>query len=180
MCIRDRHKFYIGGPTRSDTVLLGLQKIHQANTMSEKDLITIHDAARPFITPEFISYITEEAIKKGNAVPFIKLKDSLRKTGIEPNSISSSVNREDYFIIQTPQVFRFKQLLKSYVTLQNVNKNNQNSIDSSILFDDSSVYDACGKNTINFIPGLDFNIKITTEIDYFIAEKLFEFCQRLK
>ena len=174
------HEVYVGGATRLDTVFAGLEKINQSNVISKKDLIIVHDAARPFVTPEFISHMTTEAIKKGNAVPFIKLKDSLRQTGIELNSRSRTVSREDYFIIQTPQVFRFKKLLKSYITLQSSNKKNKNTIDYSILCDDSSVYDVCGKNSINFIPGLDFNIKITTEIDYFIAEKIIEFSQRLK
>ena len=95
------HEVYVGGATRSDTVFLGLQKINQSNLISKKDLITVHDAARPFITPKFISLITKEAIQKGNAVPSIKLKDSLRKTVIELNSTSTAVNREAYFIIQT-------------------------------------------------------------------------------
>ena len=119
------HECYVGGATRSDTVFLGLKKINESNLISKKDLITVHDAARPFITSEFISHITKEAIKNGNAVPFIKLKDALRKKGIQFSSRSIPVNREDYYIIQTPQVFRFKQLLKSYVTLQNFNKNNK-------------------------------------------------------
>ena len=103
------HQIYIGGATRQQSVYLGLDLIHNSvDKLRMKDLVSIHDAARPFINSKFILELLSAAETKGNAVPVMKLKSALRK--IDRNNILNSVgkNREDYIMTQTPQVFNFQ------------------------------------------------------------------------
>jgi len=49
------------------------------------------------------------------------------------------------------------------------------------IFDDSAVYD-CFQDSrhINLVNGREYNIKITTELDYILAESIYEFFKNIK
>ena len=168
------HEVYIGGQSRSETVFLGLKKIQECNILSELDLVSIHDAARPFIKPEFILKLINKAKDNGSAIPIMKIKNSLREINQKLHSSNVSRNRENYVLTQTPQVFYFNSIFRSYEKLINSN------IDVSQFFDDASVYDFFNKKTVHLTNGEEYNIKITTYIDYFISEKIYEFFKKLK
>jgi len=162
------HETYIGGDTRQETVFLGLNKIFNSfGESSKKHLVSIHDAARPFINSKFILELITAAKKSGNAVPVLKLNSALRK--IDLNNMLNSVaqNREEYIMTQTPQIFTFENIYNSYQHIIDTNMQN--------IFDDSAVYD-CLKNqtSINLVEGREYNIKITTKLDYIIAQTIYE------
>ena len=67
----------LGGGTRAASVLAGMMEC-----AAKTELIAVHDAARPFATPELISRVVEEAALLGAcapAVPVIDTNQSLRK-----------------------------------------------------------------------------------------------------
>ena len=168
------HETYIGGSTRQESVYLGLNKIYNSlGESSKKHLVSIHDAARPFITSNFILELIAAAKKSGNAVPVMEINSALRKIDLSNSSDSIAENREDYIITQTPQVYTFCNIYNSYKYI----------ISSTIknIFDDSAVYD-CFKNNspINLVKGREFNIKITTKLDYVLAETIYESLKDIK
>ena len=171
------HSIYSGGQTRLETVFLGLKKIHQEHRIAQHDIISIHDAARPFIQTNLIQELTNTAKKTGGAIPVIKLKDSLRikKRNCAKDHISK--NRDNYIITQTPQVFHLDKIFKNYTRLFNDN------IDASLmgLFDDASVYGLFHNYPpLSMIEGEESNIKITTQLDYILSEKIYQFLKREK
>ena len=161
-----KHNLFIGGKERRNTVSIGLNIIKKQNKIKDTDIVSIHDAARPFIKTSFISRLIKETLKKGSAVPVIKLKSALKKSYYH-------VDRAQYKLAQTPQCFIFNDILKAYSTLFDIDTNSTSS-----HHDDASVYETLNKKP-NFVKGEEYNIKITTDLDYFISEKLYEFYKNI-
>ena len=163
------HQIYIGGSTRQESVYLGLDLIYNSgDELSKQDLVSIHDSARPFINSKFILELISSAQKRGNAVPVMNLKSALRK--VDRNNIFNSTgkNREEYIVTQTPQVFTFHTIYNNYRDIMLCEYSN--------IFDDATVYDFLkNKTPINLVKGREYNIKITTELDYVIGKTICEF-----
>ncbi|OYU96127.1 MAG: 2-C-methyl-D-erythritol 4-phosphate cytidylyltransferase [Bacteroidetes bacterium B1(2017)] len=145
------HQIVVGGPTRFHSVSNGLMAIPEPNS-----LVAIHDGVRPMISKEIIENGFETAQLKGNSVVVVPLKDSLRKQELLENH---SVNRANYYLVQTPQTFQTNILLKAY---QNASHDN--------FTDDASVIEEVLGDKINMITGSYQNIKITTPEDLLVAE----------
>ena len=73
---------------------------------------------------------------------------------------SKAVDRNEYKMVQTPQVFRAEILLKSYTQPYN-----------ELFTDDASVAEAAGY-TVKLVAGNRENIKITTPYDLKLAESM--------
>lgn len=141
-----------GGETRFHSVRNGINAIE-----AEDAIIAIHDAVRPLVAKEIIDDSYDCAEKYGNAIVAIKSRDSVRQ--IKDNR-SQSLNREEIYLIQTPQTFQAEQLKKAY--LQPYQES---------FTDDASVVEQTGVN-INLIGGSYQNMKITFPEDIAIAEFL--------
>lgn len=142
------HEIAFGGITRFETVKNCLDKV------SENGIVAIHDGVRPFASLKTISNCFSTASNKGNAIPVIEIKDSIRKVDEEKNY---SIDRSLFKIVQTPQVFQCKLIKEAYSTQYN-----------SLFTDDASVMENAG-HLINLVGGNNENIKITTEEDLKIA-----------
>ena len=151
------HEIAIGGETRFDSVQNGLKKIN------DEGLVAIHDGVRPFVSNETIQRCFQTAAEIGNAIPAVELVDSIRKV---ENEWNVAVNRTEYKLIQTPQVFDVKKIKDAYKTASAESK--------SMFTDDASVFEFAG-NTINLVEGNRENIKITTAFDLIVAEAILEF-----
>lgn len=147
------HKLVAGGPTRADSVLNGLR------SLPPDSICAVHDAVRPLVTPAFILRLYEAAVQYGSAVPVIPLKDSLRKL---ENGGSEAVPREQYRIVQTPQVFHTAALLDAFA------KTNYPT-----FTDEASIFEAAG-HEIHLEPGLEQNLKITVPPDLLLASRLLQ------
>jgi len=137
------HHKVTGGSTRFESVKNGLVEA------PDNGLIGVHDGVRPFIRPETIAKIYDEAAKFGNAIPAIAPSESIR---IENENGSRIVDRATVRLIQTPQVFDAKALKEAYKT----------SYKESFT-DDASVFET--KHKIRLVEGQEGNIKITTPAD---------------
>ena len=143
-----------GGDSRQKSVLYGLKYIKRFKPIN----VLIHDANRPFTNTKLISEILKKLRKFKAVIPRIKIQDTIKK--VENNKITH-LNRDKIFALQTPQGFKFKELLKKHI-----NANGENFTDDSSLFDDT------GK-IITYIYGNNENIKITDKSDLKLAEKLY-------
>lgn len=156
LCIK--HAFTVpfqltsGGQTRFHSVKNGLGLINDENAV-----VAIHDAVRPLISTEIIDEAYTQAEKYGNAVTAVKSRDSVRQVKGD-NSVS--LLREEIYLIQTPQTFRFTQLKNAY--LQPYHHS---------FTDDASVVEKTA-TSINLVTGSYQNIKITFPEDIAIAEFL--------
>lgn len=145
------HILVKGGTSRYQSVKNGLKLV------TEKALVAVHDAVRPCVKPAQILLAYQEAEIHGNAILAVKSKDSIRKI---VNEISISVPRDDYYLIQTPQVFLSDKLKKAY---KEPYRNE--------FTDDASVLEFMGE-TIHLVEGDASNIKITYPDDLLIAQVL--------
>lgn len=145
------HQIVAGGQTRSESVLNGLR------SLPTDSLCGIHDAVRPVLDSAFILRLFDAAEKFGNAVPVIPLKDSLRRIS---DSQNHAVPREEFRIVQTPQVFSTKQLLEAYA-----------KVNYPTFTDEASIFEAAG-HRIHLEPGSEINLKITVPGDLLLAAQL--------
>lgn len=134
-----------GGSHRNISVRNGVDSV-----TTNKGLIGIHDAVRPFLSENLISKLFLEAEKNGNAVPYTKSTNSIRRIDGKRNF---AVERSEYVQIQTPQIFDASTLKKS---LDRIDNNSYN--------DEASLIEELGVK-INLVEGEENNIKITTEKD---------------
>ena len=146
------HKVFIGGETRFSSV----KKTICSLPFEGNDLLIVHDAARPFFSKKLINKLIESAKKKGHAVPAIEIKDSLRK---KKGNTTISVNRSEFLLTQTPQVFKADIISKAYSTKSHkISKTDDVSLIEDIVF------------PINLIYGEELNFKITNPKDWALAK----------
>lgn len=145
------HEIVSGGEKRFHSVLNGLKQI------SEDGVVAIHDGVRPCVTRDIIDQAFREAEMHDNAVVAVKLKDSVR---VMEQNLSRAVNRDLYYLIQTPQTFVISSVKEAYAKAEHDD-----------YTDDASVYEAAG-GTVHLIQGDYRNIKITTPEDMLIASVL--------
>lgn len=143
------HKLVKAGNQRFNSVKNGLKII------TGKSVIAIHDAVRPLISKELIDRSYKEAELSGNAVAAIKSRDSVRQ---QSEKINISLNRDEIYLIQTPQTFSSDILNKAY------KQDYRND-----FTDDASVVERLGIS-IKIIEGDIKNFKITFPEDLKIAE----------
>jgi len=144
------HQLVNGGETRFHSVKNGLDMIPG----NSDTLVAVHDAVRPLISCEIIDTSYQYAAKHGNAVAAVKSRDSVRQL---KNETSFALNRDEIYLIQTPQTFQSTQLKSAYRQPYNAK-----------FTDDAGVVEESGIK-INLIAGDYQNIKITFPEDIAIA-----------
>ncbi|MHC8864909.1 2-C-methyl-D-erythritol 4-phosphate cytidylyltransferase [Arenicellales bacterium IMCC57338] len=93
---------YIGGATRSETVLKGLKRLIDCGRVDEWALI--HDAARPLITPELVSeLINSVGFDARGGFLAIEVVDTLKKA--KNGRSLETIDRGQHWCAQTPQLF---------------------------------------------------------------------------
>jgi 2-C-methyl-D-erythritol 4-phosphate cytidylyltransferase len=145
------HQVVSGGKTRFHSVQNGLSQI------DGEGIVFIHDGVRPLVSRETLGRCLETAQESGNAIPVLPVTESLRKLEGDQNI---SVDRSQYFSVQTPQTFRSDQILEAF----------KQDFDQAFT-DDASVAEKAGFS-IHMVEGNLENIKITTPTDLIIAEAL--------
>ena len=146
------HQLIKGGETRFHSVKRGLNTIEDTNAV-----IAIHDAVRPLTAASLVDNSYTYATEHGNAITAVKSRDSIRQV---QGDHSVSLLRDDIYLVQTPQTFKWSVLQKAYDQPYNVK-----------FTDDASVVEASGIK-INLIEGSYKNIKITFPEDIAIAEAI--------
>lgn len=141
-----------GGATRQASVLNGI------NAASGR-FVFIHDAARPFVTPEQISEVVNETHRFGAAALGVPIKDTL-KTVKKDGMISETVDRENKYSIQTPQGFEIEMIRAAHREAERK--------DVSVT-DDCALAELSGAS-VKVVEGSSLNIKLTTPEDIILAE----------
>lgn len=103
-----------GGQTRSDSELAGLEALATDIAGGLVDVVLIHDAARPFVSPPLIAEIATTARTVGGAVPTLPLEHGVYRLTADGRIVDESSERGDLHRAQTPQGFRAPELLAAY------------------------------------------------------------------
>ena len=145
-----------GGGSRQQSVLNGLEAL----SADPPDLVAIHDAARPFVrAADIAACLSAVAVPGiGGAVLGIPLADTLKRVG-GGNAITETVPRRDLWRAQTPQVFRFAELLAAHRAAASLA-----AAEATALTDDAAVAERAGLKVV-MVAGSEDNRKITTADD---------------
>ncbi len=139
-----------GGERRQDSVKNGLAAV------SHCDYVLIHDGARPFITEKLINDGLKAVEETGAAVAAVDVKDTIKQVD-DSGIVRKTLQRDAHKAVQTPQVFRFDLINKSY------------EIAGGEFTDDAAVAERAGYR-VKLYQGDYENIKITTPEDMLMAE----------
>jgi 2-C-methyl-D-erythritol 4-phosphate cytidylyltransferase/2-C-methyl-D-erythritol 2,4-cyclodiphosphate synthase len=161
-----------GGERRQDSVLNAFKVANERS-----DVIVIHDAARPFASPELVSRTIEAAAAGGAALAALPAGDtvkqvdpartgphdaqSLRTEFAAGDIVRDTIPRETIFLAQTPQAFR-RHVLRDALALA------ETGVD---VTDEATLAERAG-HVVRLVPGEPTNIKITTPTDLTVAEAL--------
>lgn len=144
-----------GGASRQASVRAGLEAL----AADPPELVLIHDAARPFVSPRLVADALAAAARHGAAVPALRLVDTVKGCEAE-GFVVSGPDRDRLRTVQTPQSFRYALILAAHRA--------QTGADD--LTDDAAVAHAAGHPVASFA-GDPLNIKLTTPEDFVSAER---------
>ncbi|MGD0228796.1 MAG: 2-C-methyl-D-erythritol 4-phosphate cytidylyltransferase [Syntrophorhabdales bacterium] len=149
-------KLVIGGRLRQDSVRNGLEAIDETC-----DIVIIHDAARPFVSPAFVEKSIFLMEMFDAIIPAIPAKDTIKVVSKE-GFVQKTLERDALWHIQTPQTFKYELITKAY----------REGMGKKLCgYDDSTFIEHLGKK-VKVVEGSPYNIKITTPEDLIIAKGL--------
>lgn len=144
-----------GGATRQESCRKGLESLKE----QAPRLVLIHDAARPFVDAATIDGVLDALASGPAAIAAVAVTDTLKKAGADMQ-VAGTVEREGLWRAQTPQGFRYVEILEAHRKLA-----------AQSLTDDGAVAEAAGL-AVTLTRGRDDNFKITAEDDFARAERM--------
>jgi 2-C-methyl-D-erythritol 4-phosphate cytidylyltransferase len=145
-----------GGSERHLSVWNGISQVSK-----ECEIVAVHDAARPLITPDLIGRSVTLARECGAVSLAAPIVETLKRADLEQN-VTGSVDRSGLWAMQTPQVFRFDWLLEAYKRIVDSGRS---------VTDEVSALQESGY-PVRLLQNTDWNIKITFPRDLDLAEKM--------
>ncbi|MBM3198282.1 MAG: bifunctional cytidylyltransferase/SDR family oxidoreductase [Chlamydiae bacterium] len=146
----------VAGKTRQETSFLALQAC-----LSTTNYVVIHDGVRPFVDQDILQKNITNVLLYNAVDTCIPSADTLVEQ--EDEWIRSIPPREKWQRGQTPQSFAYSLIMRAHKQAL------QDGITNSS--DDCSLVIRMGI-PVKLVQGKESNIKITTELDLFVAERL--------
>ena len=149
-------EFCLGGETRQESVRHGV-----ASLPDDVDLVLIHDAARPLVTPDLIRAGIASGESFGAAIAALPVTDTIKLVE-SGDVIARTLARHTLHAAQTPQVFRRDWLAAAYGRLH------EESAERAFT-DEAALLEWAGYE-VHVFPGNAENIKLTRPFDVTLAE----------
>ena len=130
-----------GGGVRSESVFNALR-------LARGEYVLVHDAARCFIDEATITRVLDGLKTADAVVPCVRPKSTIR-------TVSSTLDRNTLFEVQTPQGFKTETLVRAYLKARK---------EGFVATDDAGITEHFGVPT-TIVEGNYSNIKITTKED---------------
>lgn len=153
----------IGGLERQDSVS---NAIH-TKTVSESDVVMVHDAVRPFCTPKLVKRILEVVEEEGAVIPATKPTETIKEV-THKGEVIKTIDRSKLAMIQTPQAFWYDIIKTAYEKAMLANFYGPDS---------ASLVEFIGYK-VTVIEGEDSNLKITSPYDLKLGEVIFKELQK--
>ena len=145
-----------GGATRQASVRAGLEALAEF----APDVVLVHDAARPFVSPAILDRTLARLAEVDAALVAVRLVDTLKKADAGDRVIDT-VSRDGMWAAQTPQGFRYAPLAAAHARAAAEGRDD--------FTDDAAVAEWAGL-TVHLVEGERGNVKITTARDLVEAE----------
>jgi 2-C-methyl-D-erythritol 4-phosphate cytidylyltransferase/2-C-methyl-D-erythritol 2,4-cyclodiphosphate synthase len=146
-----------GGATRQESVARGLESL----VAEAPSRVLIHDAARPLVDHGVISRVLAALETSPGAVPALAVADTLKRS--DGAFIETTVDRQGLWRAQTPQGFRFEDILSAH-----------RQAGGEELTDDAAVAERAGL-AVAIVEGAEDNFKVTRTGDLIRAERALGF-----
>ena len=164
---RERHKVALipGGATRQESVRLGVESLSASVVRAGGDLratcVLVHDAARCCVSRDVIHRVVEGVRLNGAVTAAVPVPDSLCR--VADGAVSSFVDRDSVWAIQTPQGFLLDELRSAHFAART---------DGFVALDDASV--VARIRDVRVVEGDRLNIKVTHPQDLGVAARIAE------
>jgi 2-C-methyl-D-erythritol 4-phosphate cytidylyltransferase/2-C-methyl-D-erythritol 2,4-cyclodiphosphate synthase len=143
-----------GGATRQESVRRGLESLRAA----APEVVLIHDGVRPLLDAPLIDRVLDGLADHAAVLPALPVTDTLKRVAEE--RVLGTVEREGLFRAQTPQGFRYREILDAHERHA-----------GTAMTDDVALAEAAGL-AVRVVPGDESNLKITTQDDLARAARL--------
>jgi len=145
-----------GGATRSQSVANALAAVGT-------ELVAIHDAARPLVTPELVEAVVATLVADPDAdaaIAAAPVTDTIKR--VADDLVAETVDRGQLWAAQTPQVFRVEALRRALEA---------DPAQVEAATDEAMTIEAAGGRVL-IHPAPPENVKVTTPTDLKLAELL--------
>jgi 2-C-methyl-D-erythritol 4-phosphate cytidylyltransferase / 2-C-methyl-D-erythritol 2,4-cyclodiphosphate synthase len=157
LAARPQVRVAAGGVRRQDSVANGFDLVDAAT-----DVVLVHDAARPFVTPEVIARVIAGAAAHGAAIAAIPVRDTVKRAEKRNGQpvITDTIPREPLYLAQTPQGFAHG-VLRDAIAL---GRSGVEATDEAMLAEQAG-------HSVRVVDGSAANVKITTAEDLQAASR---------
>jgi len=152
-----------GGERRQDSVAKAFAAVAPSS-----QVIVIHDAARPLVSPALIERTVAAAVEHGAAIAALQARDTVKR-GDASRIIRGTLPRDEIFLAQTPQAFRVGVLRDALLRAEALAK--AGALASTDATDEAMLAEQAGHH-VHLVEGDVRNLKITTPDDLDMAERL--------
>ncbi len=156
--IKKKVELVVGGEHRQQSVENALNAV----AAGPDEIVLVHDAVRPFVTPEIIKEVIEAAQKYGAAIAGLPAVDTVKQVERTADGalVKATIPRASIVMAQTPQGFRYSVIKKAF---------DEASADGFLGTDEASLVERSG-HEVAVVMGSSRNIKITAPADMELAE----------
>jgi 2-C-methyl-D-erythritol 4-phosphate cytidylyltransferase/2-C-methyl-D-erythritol 2,4-cyclodiphosphate synthase len=143
-----------GGARRQDSVRNAFQRVAPG-----ADIVVIHDAARPLVSPAVIDRTVDAAAQSGAAIAAVRAHDTVKRA--RPDGVVvETIPRDQIYLAQTPQAFRVA-VLRDALRL------------TDEATDEAALAEKAG-HPVRVVEGDSRNLKVTTPDDLVTAGLLIQ------
>jgi len=146
-----------GGPTRARSVFNGFKKIKRQN-----GYVVIHDSVRPCFDLKKMNQMIKSINNYSGIILASKIQDTVKKIK-NNNLVKNTIGRDNLWISETPQIFRYSILKKCY----------EMDLKFFRYTDESELLEHNGFR-VRIFENNQYNNKITTKKDLEIYKLLFK------
>src|SRR4051794_28746241 len=143
-----------GGATRSASVRAALAEV-------DADVVVVHDAARPLVTPDVFARVLEALTDADCAIAAARVTDTIKEAD-GARAVTATLDRSRLWSVQTPQAFRRAALAAALDVSDDV---------LAAATDDAWLIERAG-GTVRVVETTPANFKVTTPHDLQVAELL--------
>lgn len=143
-----------GGSRRQESVAAGVRA-------GDSELVLVHDAARPLVTPALVDRVAAAAAARGAAIPVVPVAETLKR--LEGEGVGATLDRVGLAAAQTPQGVKRDVLEAAYASFD--------PSGTREFTDEAALLEAAGM-PVATVPGEATNLKVTQPADLELAEAL--------
>lgn len=146
-----------GGPRRQDSVRIGIEA-----SKGNYELVVIHDGVRPIIGPDLIARVVAAAHAHRAVITALPAKETVKEVD-DGGIIRRTHDRNQIWLAQTPQVFRYADILSAH--RKAAREAWEDATDDAFLLERMGI-------PVKIMEGSEDNIKVTTPHDLELARAL--------